>query len=238
MADHIVRSFDADLDALGRGVAELGGLAESMTTRAIEALVRQSPTIANEVIALDTRLDTLQQEIEEKAVLTIARRQPMAVDLRAVIAAIRVTHDLERIGDLAKNICKRVLAITGLVQAPKLVKGVEHLSQLVLTQLKDVLDAYVERNADKALDVWRQDEDIDALYTSLFRELLTYMMEDPAQHRGVRPSSLLRQEYRAHGRPRDQRRRERLLSRDRLQASGRARQGRHDEPRETRLSAL
>ena len=179
MADHIVRSFDVDLDTLGRGVAELGGLAESMTTRAIEALVRQSPAIANEVIALDTRLDALQQEIEEKAVLTIAKRQPMAVDLRAVIAAIRVTHDLERIGDLAKNICKRVLAITGLVQAPKLVKGVEHLSQLVLTQLKDVLDAYVERNADKALDVWRQDEDIDALYTSLFRELLTYMMEDP-----------------------------------------------------------
>jgi phosphate transport system protein len=160
MADHIVRAFDADLDALGRGVAELGGLAESMTTRAIEALVRQSPVMANEV-------------------LTIARRQPLAVDLRAVIAAIRVTHDLERIGDLAKNICKRVLAITGLVQAPKLVKGVEHLSQLVLTQLKDVLDAYVERNAEKALDVWQQDENIDALYTSLFRELLTYMMEDP-----------------------------------------------------------
>ncbi|MBV9051251.1 MAG: phosphate transport system regulatory protein PhoU, partial [Hyphomicrobiales bacterium] len=102
MAEHIVRAFDADLDALSRGVAELGGLAESMTTRAIEALVRQSPAMANEVIALDAKLDALQQELEEKAVLTIARRQPMAVDLRAVIAAIRVTHDLERIGDLAK----------------------------------------------------------------------------------------------------------------------------------------
>ena len=179
MADHIVRAFDADLDALSRGVAELGGLAESMTTRAIEALVRQSPAMANEVIALDARLDSLQQEIEEKAILTIARRQPLAVDLRAVIAAIRVTHDLERIGDLAKNICKRVLAITGLVQAPKLVKGVEHLSQLVLTQLKDVLDAYVERDADKALAVWLRDEELDEMYTSLFRELLTYMIEDP-----------------------------------------------------------
>jgi phosphate transport system protein len=178
MADHIVRAFDADLDTLSRGVAELGGLAESMTTRAIEALMRQSPAIANEVIALDARLDALQQDVEEKAILTIARRQPLAIDLRLVIAAIRITHDLERIGDLAKNISKRVIAITGLVQ-PKLVKGVEHLAKLVLTQLKDVLDAYVERNAEKALDVWKHDENIDAFHTSLFRELLTYMMEDP-----------------------------------------------------------
>jgi phosphate transport system protein len=101
------------------------------------------------------------------------------VDLRETISAIRVSGDVERIGDLAKNIAKRVLAIASQFQPQKIVLGVQHMSDLVLGQLKDVLDAYTQQDATMALDVWRRDGAIDALYTSLFRELLTYMMEDP-----------------------------------------------------------
>jgi phosphate transport system protein len=121
----------------------------------------------------------LQREVEESAILTIARRQPLAVDLRETISAIRVSGDVERIGDLAKNIGKRALAIGGDFQPQKIVVGLQHMSDLVLGQLKDVLDAYSQQDTAKAIDVWKRDGAIDALYTSLFRELLTYMMEDP-----------------------------------------------------------
>jgi phosphate transport system protein len=180
MADqHIVHSFDKDLENLRRAIAEMGGVAEKMLADATTALVRRDQALAQSVIAADPRLDTLQREIEEKAVLTIARRQPMASDLREVISAIRISGDIERIGDLAKNIAKRVLAISGQFQPQKIVAGVQNMSELVQEQLKDVLDAYSQQNVEEALDVWRRDGSIDALYTSLFRELLTYMMEDP-----------------------------------------------------------
>jgi phosphate transport system protein len=141
--------------------------------------VRRDTALAQSVIASDSRLDILQREVEEQAILMIARRQPLAVDLRETISAIRVSGDVERIGDLAKNIAKRVLAIASQFQPQKIVLGVQHMSDLVLGQLKDVLDAYTQQDATMALDVWRRDGAIDALYTSLFRELLTYMMEDP-----------------------------------------------------------
>jgi phosphate transport system protein len=121
----------------------------------------------------------LQREVEESAILTIARRQPLAVDLRETISAIRVSGDVERIGDLAKNIAKRALVIGSDFQPQKIVLGLQHMSDLVLAQLKDVLDAYAQQDTVRALDVWKRDGAIDALYTSLFRELLTYMMEDP-----------------------------------------------------------
>jgi phosphate transport system protein len=130
-------------------------------------------------VAADPTIDSLQREIEEKAILTIARRQPMAVDLREIVAALRVANDLERIGDLAKNIGKRVNALGGDFAPTKLIRGVEHMASLVLGQLKQVLDAYASRDLASALVVWRSDEQIDAMCTSLFRELLTYMMEDP-----------------------------------------------------------
>jgi phosphate transport system protein len=179
MPDHIVHSFDKDLENLRRAIAEMGGVAEKMLADATIALVRRDQALAQAVIAADPRLDNLQREIEEKAVLTIARRQPMASDLREVISAIRISGDIERIGDLAKNIAKRVLAISGQFQPQKIVLGVQNMSELVQEQLKDVLDAYSQQNVEEALDVWRRDGSIDALYTSLFRELLTYMMEDP-----------------------------------------------------------
>ncbi|HKH96743.1 MAG TPA: phosphate signaling complex protein PhoU, partial [Beijerinckiaceae bacterium] len=146
---------------------------------ALVALARHDKPLAQAVIALDPRLDVLHREVEENAILTIARRQPLAVDLRETISAIRIAGDVERIGDLAKNIAKRALAIGGEFQPHKIVVGLRHMNDLVLGQLKDVLDAYAQKDTDKAVDVWKRDGAIDSLYTSLFRELLTYMMEDP-----------------------------------------------------------
>ncbi|HEY3206963.1 MAG TPA: phosphate signaling complex protein PhoU, partial [Gaiellaceae bacterium] len=179
MSEHTAKAFDADLQELARKVAEMGGLAEKEIADAVDALAKRDTALAQRVIAADITTDALQRDIEEKAILTIARRQPMAVDLREIVAALRVSNDLERIGDLAKNIAKRVVALNGDFPPQKLIRGVEHISDLVLEQLKDVLDSYAQRDVAKAVAVWRGDEGVDAMYTSLFRELLTYMMEDP-----------------------------------------------------------
>jgi phosphate transport system protein len=179
MNEHTAKAFDGDLQELTRKVAEMGGLAEREIADAIQALTRRDVALAKRVVATDPSIDALQQEIEEKAILTIARRQPMAVDLREIVAALRVANDLERIGDLAKNIGKRVGALEGDFYPNKLLRGVEHMASLVLGQLKQVLDAYASRDLPMALAVWKGDEEIDAMCTSLFRELLTYMMEDP-----------------------------------------------------------
>jgi phosphate transport system protein len=179
MAEHIVSSYDNDLQGLRQRISEMGGIAEKMLVDSIAALVRHDKGLAQTVIASDARLDVLQRDVEENAILTIARRQPLAVDLRETISAIRVSGDVERIGDLAKNIGKRALAIGDDFQPQKIVVGLQHMGDLVLGQLKDVLDAYAQKDTAKALDVWKRDGAIDALYTSLFRELLTYMMEDP-----------------------------------------------------------
>ena len=179
MTDHTAKAFDIDLQDLGRMVAEMGGLAEKQIADAVQALVKRDTALAKRVTQADTSIDDLQREIEEKAVNTIARRQPMAVDLRDIVGALRLANDLERIGDLAKNIAKRVIALNSEFPPPKLIRGVEHMSDLVLEQMKTVLDAYARRDDAKAMAVWRGDEEIDAVCTSVFRELLTYMMEDP-----------------------------------------------------------
>ncbi|MFG1410374.1 MAG: phosphate signaling complex protein PhoU [Pseudomonadota bacterium] len=179
MSDHTVSAFDAELKEIGRKVVEMGGQSERMVADAVNALIRRDTAAAQRVILLDASVDLLQREIEEKAIICIAKRQPVASDLRDVVASIRIASDLERIGDLAKNVGKRVLAIEGEYHPQKLVRGVEHMSDLVLEQLKEVLDAYASRDQAKAVDVWVRDSGIDTMYTSLFRELLTYMMEDP-----------------------------------------------------------
>jgi phosphate transport system protein len=179
MAEHIVSSYDNDLQGLRQRISEMGGIAEKMLVESIAALVRHDKGLAQTVIASDARLDVLQRDVEENAILTIARRQPLAIDLRETISAIRISGDVERIGDMAKNIGKRALAIGDDFQPQKIVVGLQHMGDLVLGQLKDVLDAYAQKDTAKALDVWKRDGAIDALYTSLFRELLTYMMEDP-----------------------------------------------------------
>ncbi len=179
MSEHTTKAFDTDLQELNRYVAEMGGLAEKALADSVDALVRLDINLAKHVVAVDDAIDALQREIEEKAILTIARRQPMAIDLREIISALRVANDLERVGDLAKNIAKRVAELTSDFHPQKLIRGVEHMSALVLAQLKQVLDAYAGRDLNRALAVWKGDQEVDAMCTSLFRELLTYMMEDP-----------------------------------------------------------
>jgi phosphate transport system protein len=179
MSEHTAKAFDADLQDLNKYVAQMGGLAEKAIADSVDALVRLDITLAEHVVLVDRSIDALQREIEEKAILTIARRQPMAIDLREIVSALRVSNDLERIGDLAKNIAKRVAELNGEFRPQKLIRGLEHMAALALAQLKQVLDAYAGRELAKALDVWRRDKEVDAMCTSLFRELLTYMMEDP-----------------------------------------------------------
>src|SRR5262245_15254392 len=176
---HIYRAYDEELRFLANRIAGMGGHAERMVDQSVAALVNSDPNLARKVIAADTPLDDGQREIDEKAIVIIARRQPMADDLREIIGAIRISADLERVGDLGKNIAKRVLAVTDGRQPPSLFRGLQALADLALTQLKEVLDVYASRSVDRIGFVRDRDEQIDAVYTSLFRELLTYMMEDP-----------------------------------------------------------
>jgi phosphate transport system protein len=176
---HTATAFDTDLQDIARMVAEMGGLAEKQIADSMDALARRDTALAQRITQADGTIDALQRDIEEKAILTIARRQPLAIDLREIVGALRLANDLERIGDLAKNIGKRVIALTDEFPPPKLIRGVQHMADLVLGQLKTVLDAYAQRDVAKAMAVWRGDEEIDAMTTSVFRELLTYMMEDP-----------------------------------------------------------
>lgn len=179
MPDHIVKSYEDELVQLDKKIAQMGGLAELQLGQSIDALEARDPRLADQVIAKDAEIDKLQREIEEQVIVMIARRQPMADDLRQIMGAIRIAGDLERIGDLAKNTAKRTLAIAS-EQVPKtLLYGLKHMAELAQRQLKDVLDAYADRSAEAALLVWNRDEQIDATYNSVFRELLTYMMEDP-----------------------------------------------------------
>jgi phosphate transport system protein len=179
MIDHTVAAYDKELDALERRIAEMGGIAEKMVIEAMDALASADAALAQQVVATDHRLDALQREIEEQAILTIARRQPMAVDLREIIGAIRVAGDLERVGDLAKNIAKRSIKIGVEARAPNSIVGLKHMNEVATELMKDVLDAYAQRDVERARAVWERDVELDALEDSVFRDLLTHMMEDP-----------------------------------------------------------
>jgi phosphate transport system protein len=178
-AQHTVRSYDEELKFLTHKIAEMGGHAERMVEQAVAAMVNSDNALAQRVISDDLILDAGQREIDEKAITIIGKRQPMAIDLREVIGTIRISSDLERIGDLGKNIAKRVVAVTDTRQTISVYRGLQTIAELALTQLKDVLDAYATRSVAQVNIVRERDDEIDALYTSLFRELLTYMMEDP-----------------------------------------------------------
>ena len=178
MTEHTGKSYDQDLAQIKTMLAQMGGLVEQQLDDAIDALTRRDTALADRVIQNDERVDVLEHQVEEKAITTIAKRQPMARDLREIMVAIRVASDLERIGDLAKNTAKRTHAMSD--QLPrKLMAGVIRMGRLAQVELKNILDAYSNSDADMAMEVWRSDEDLDALYNSIFRELLTYMMEDP-----------------------------------------------------------
>lgn len=179
MSEHTVTAYDDELTAMAGKVAEMGGIAETAFADAVSALVSQDLELAKATIKGDVRLDTLYNELEVKLIELIVRRQPMGQDLREITAATRIANDLERVGDLAKNVAKRVIAIDSDLQNKKLAIGVEHMTELALSQLKQVLDAYARKDAEAARRVQEADAEVDAIYTSIFRELLTYMMEDP-----------------------------------------------------------
>jgi phosphate transport system protein len=179
VSEHTARVFDADLLSLTQKVAEMGGFAQKQITDAMDALTRGDAEFAHQVVAADSVVDAFQRQIEEKIVQVLALRQPMAVDLRGLVAMLRIAGDLERIGDLAKNIAKRTIAMDRERSPRTLLRGLRHMATLAVGQLTAVLDSFVDRNPVNALRVWRSDKEIDALYVSLFRELLTYTMEDP-----------------------------------------------------------
>ncbi|MFZ1815362.1 MAG: phosphate signaling complex protein PhoU [Rhizobiaceae bacterium] len=179
MSQHTVSAFDEDLKYIRLKITEMGGRAEEMLAQSVAALTRGDTVLAESVIERDLTLDRLQFELDERIVLVIARRQPMAADLREIVAALRMGNDLERAGDMGKNIAKRVKEMTEFVYPRRLAHGLETLASLGLEQLKGAIDAYVNRDIARAAEVLERDDEIDTVYTSLFRELLTYMMEDP-----------------------------------------------------------
>ena len=176
---HTVKSYDYELGQLDKKIAQMGGLVERLLAQGFDALEKRDPKLAETTAASDRDIDMIERDIQELVILMIARRQPLANDLRHVMTVLKIAGDLERIGDLGKNIAKRALAVSGESHPKPLMTGLRHMVELALSQLKDVLDSYAERDADKSDAVWRHDERIDAMYNSLFRELLTYMMEDP-----------------------------------------------------------
>ncbi len=177
-AEHIVKSYDEELTRLSNMIVEMGGLSEAQLSAAIDAVAKRDSALAASVVEGDVQVDELQRELDNLAIRLLALRQPMARDLREIFAALKIGSDLERICDYAANVAKRSIA---LAQTPPIqpVHALPRMATLALAMIRDVIDAYVEKDADKALAVWRRDEELDEMYSSLFRELLTYMMEDP-----------------------------------------------------------
>jgi phosphate transport system protein len=177
VAEHIIKSYDQELQQLDNAIAEMGGMAESQLAASIDAVTKRDSDLATEVIENDAKVDDLEREIESLVVRLLALRQPMARDLRQIVAALKTATDLERICDYAANVAKRSIVLNQTAPV-KPVYALPRMGSLCQAMVKDMLDAYVERDADKALGVWLRDEELDEMYTSLFRELLTYMIED------------------------------------------------------------
>ena len=177
-AEHIIKSYDEELERLNRMIIEMGGLAESQLASGIEAVIERDSDLASRVIEDDAKVDQLEREVDNLAVRLLALRQPMARDLREIVAALKISSDLERICDYAANVAKRSIALTQ--SAPlEPVHALPRMADFAQELVKDVIDAYVARDADKALAVWVRDEELDEMYANLFRVFLTYMMEDP-----------------------------------------------------------
>ena len=177
--EHTVKAYGEELNNLTADVVRLGGLAEAQVADAVVAFGRRDLSVAQSVIERDDKLDVLQVDIERKAIRLIALRQPVAQDLRRTVAAMKFSMQLERCGDLAKNIAKRCLILAESEPLTPLTRSIERMGNLVAARLKDVLDAYTSGNLDRAVAVWARDDEVDEHYNSLFRELLTYMMADP-----------------------------------------------------------
>lgn len=176
--DHIVTSYSDDLEGLSADILRMGGLVEAMIMDACDAVAMGDVESAKKTVARDLDVDKLEAEIEQRITTILALRQPMAQDLREVLAALKVSNDLERVGDLSKNIAKRAEMLAA-ENTGTLLKGLQRMGRAVTTQLALVLDAYRNRDSVAAVRVWEGDEEIDQLYNSYFREVITYMIEDP-----------------------------------------------------------
>ncbi len=179
MTEHTVKSYDQELHELARLVTEMGALAERQIRNSIDALIKRDASLADQVVATDDAVDDLQRRIEALTVLMIGKRQPMASDLRDIVAALRISIDLERIGDFAKNIAKRSGALSDESYPNYLMRRLQQMANAAIAQIESVLESYAQRDVARAIAVWKHDEEIDAMYTSLFRELLTFMLEEP-----------------------------------------------------------
>lgn len=177
--EHIVKSFDEDLSQLESLIMEMGGLVEAQITDAVTALSRRDTELGARVIKSDAKIDQLESQVDAFVVRLLAQRQPMAQDLRAVIVAPKIASNLERVGDYAKNMAKRTSAIAQAEPVGSAAGTITRMCEMVQTMMKAVLDAYVARNKEAADDVRLRDEEVDRMHNTLFRELLTYMMEDP-----------------------------------------------------------
>lgn len=179
MPDHTVKAYDDELSHLAADVARMGGLAESEIADSLDIITHRDLSLVQSVIERDLKLDALNAEIERRSIRMIALRQPVAKDLRDTVAAMKIASNLERIGDLAKNISKRGVVLAESEPLTPLTRSIERMGRLVASRLKEVLDAYTSGDLERAIDVWSRDDEIDEHYDSLFRELLTYMMGDP-----------------------------------------------------------
>jgi phosphate transport system protein len=177
--EHIVKSFDEDLSHLESLIMEMGGLVEAQITDAVTALNRRDTELGATVIKGDEKIDALEAEVDATVVRILAKRQPMAQDLRAVVVAPKIASNLERVGDYAKNIAKRTSVLAQTEPVGSATSTIARMCERVQSMMKSVLDAYVARDKEAADDVRQRDEEVDQMHNTLFRELLTYMMEDP-----------------------------------------------------------
>ena len=180
-SQHIVKSYENELKRLSALITSMGGMVESQVAMACTAILEQNSEAAARAVEADPKVDALEREVEQFVIRLLALRQPMAQDLRLIFASLKITGDLERIGDYAANVAKRSLVLQQFSIQYKL-SGLAHMSRLVQENLKLIIDAVGENNADKALQVWRSDAAIDEIYDALFRELITYMMEIGRAH--------------------------------------------------------
>ncbi|MEM7731899.1 MAG: phosphate signaling complex protein PhoU [Pseudomonadota bacterium] len=176
---HIASAFDRDLETLQALIMKMGGLVEDGITKAATSLEKRDEELAEEVRSADAAIDQLEEQINEEVARVIAMRQPIAVDLRVILTVLKVSSNLERIGDYAKNMAKRTTVLAGMSQVNGSAASIRRMAKEVERMLKDVLDAYIQRDADLAMAVIQRDTDVDQMYNALFREFLTFMMEDP-----------------------------------------------------------
>ena len=176
--EHLVKSYDQELKRLRDMMTRMGGIVETQVALAADAIMQRDAAAATRAVEEDPKVDALEREVETFVIRLLALRQPMAGDLRQIVAALKITGDLERIGDYAANVAKRSIVLSQFT-LPYSLAGLAHLARLVQEQLKSIIDALGDADADKALEVWRSDQVVDDIYNAIFRELITYMMEDP-----------------------------------------------------------